>query len=318
MAKPDLIKWVSGDEAAKITDPGSSKKLSGFIYKEKPPFQYLNWFFNQIYKWFRGLQGSYYDIIVGSATQVTNLEATNVLSDLDNTLVITGTKILFLEGTHILLADLALSNIDVVIDGESPESIIDVSTFQILLSGARQQMKMQVTNAGTNDIQLSAAGSHFEGINVDIASVQITNGASARTSGILSGSKISTAALSDNILMARKTPETFSGQKNFLANALTWGANVSWDLNAKQVAKLTLTGATAQLDNPTNMIDGGTYAIKVTQDATGGRALTFGTAYKWPNGVTPDLSSLGANEYLRINFESNGSVMDGVAIGPFS
>ena len=58
--------------------PDSNKKLSGFIYKEKPPFQYLNWFFNQIYKWFRGLQGGYFDIVVGSVVKVNVCEEIEV------------------------------------------------------------------------------------------------------------------------------------------------------------------------------------------------------------------------------------------------
>ena len=32
VAKPDLLKWVTDDDAAKISDPGSTKKLAGLIY----------------------------------------------------------------------------------------------------------------------------------------------------------------------------------------------------------------------------------------------------------------------------------------------
>jgi len=317
MAKPDLIKWANDDAAAKITAPTSTKKLAGFLYLEKPAFQHVNWLFNQLWKWLLGLQGNYADIVVGTSTQVTNNEATHVIGDLDNTLVVAGSRVLFLEGTHTLTANLALSNADLTLEGENPETIIDVSTFQILLTGARQQLKARVTNAGANDIQLSGAGSHFDGINVDIASVQVTAGATARTSGVLSGVKISDSTNGDNILMSRKSPENFTGQKNFATATLTYGVNISWNLDTQQVAKVTLTGATAQLDNPTNMVDGGTYSIKIIQDGTGGRAITYGTAYKFPNGVKPNMPQ-GIGEYLRINFESDGTVMDGVGQGPFS
>ena len=118
--------------------------------------------------------------------------------------------------------------------------------------------------------------------------------------------------------MLDKSPQNFIGQKNFSpAVALTWGANVAWDLNIQQVATLTLTGATAQLDNPTFMKDGGTYAIKVIQDGTGGRALTFGTAYRWADGIAPAIGQ-GANDEIWITFLSDGANMDGVAQGPFS
>jgi len=316
--KPNLPLWIPNGEAARITDPGLAKRDLGFVYQEKPPFQYFNWALYNLSQWQLGLQGSYFDIIVGSSAQVTANEATNVIADLDDTLVLAGSRVMILDGTHTLLANLALANADIMIVGESPLAIIAVSTFQMLMTGARQQINLRVTGAGANDVQVSAAGTHFEGIDIDIASVQVTNGATARTSGILGGVKISTGAISDNIMMARKTSEDFTGQKNFSPSAaLTWGANVAWNLNTQQVANLTLTGVTAQLDNPTNIKDGGTYAIRISQDATGGRALTFGTNYKWVNGSAPTIPQ-GINEYMWISFFGNGTVMDGVGQGPFS
>ena len=79
----------------------------------------MNWFFNQIYKWFRGLQGGYFDIVVGSAAQVTALEATHVLDDLDDALVTAGTKVLILDGTHTLLSNFALANDSIKMQSES-------------------------------------------------------------------------------------------------------------------------------------------------------------------------------------------------------
>lgn len=187
--KPDLIKWVTDDSASKISDPGSTKKLAGWLYREKPAFQFFNWLFNRIHKWFLGLQGNYFDIVVGSSSQVTALEATHEVDDLDDALVLAGSKVLFLDGTHTLTADLDLSNADVVLYAESPLAIIDVDTFQILLSGARTLAKLRTTGTGANDIQLSGASSHLEGLDIDITHVQVTNGASARTTGTTGGIK---------------------------------------------------------------------------------------------------------------------------------
>ena len=323
MAKPNLLKWVSGDEAARITDPGASKKLAGFLYKEKPPFQYLNWFFNQIYKWFLGLQGNYYDVIIGSATQVTNLEATNVVTELNDTLVPAGTKVFILDGSHTLTANITLSNSNLRIDCESGATLINLnSLYKLSLTGndVWARLKFNLPPAG---VALDVTGLNCYVIANNLTSAKInatTNTTVLTNQTVIANEGIFRTALTllGSSVMNLGTAQSFTAQKNFLAVALTWGANVSWNLNTQQVAKLTLTGATAQLDNPTNMIDGGTYAIKVTQDATGSRILTFGTAYKWPDGLVPDLSVLGANEYLRINFESNGTVMDGVAVGPFS
>ena len=316
--KPQLPKWVPGDEAARITDPGIGKRALGWVYQEKPPFQFMNWIHNIQGHWLVGLQGGFFDIVVGSSTEKANNEATHTIDEIIDANVPAGSRVLILDGTHTLTANMALSNVDLLIISESPLAIVAVSTFQILLTGARQIARLRVTGAGAADVQLSGAGSHFEGVDLDIAAVQVTAGSTARTSGVLSGVKISSASLGDNILMTRKTPEEFIGQKNFSPPViLTWGANVSWDLDTQQVAKLTLTGATAQLDNPTNMKDGGTYLIRIIQDATGGRALTFGTAFKWVNGIVPNIPQ-GANEVMVISFTAGPTNMYGVGQGPFS
>lgn len=316
--KPQLVKWVPGDEAARITDPGIAKRALGFIYKEKPPFQFFNWIMNIISHWQVGQQGAFFDIVVGSTTEKSNDEATHTIDEIIDANVPAGSRVLILDGTHTLTADLALSNVDVVIMSESPLAIVAVATFQILLTGARQQARLRVTGNGANDIQLSGAGAYFDGIDVNITLVDVSAGAAAQTSGVNGGIKISSSTIADSIMMTRAIPEQFLGQKNFGPSvALTWGANVAWNLNTQQVAKLTLTGATAQLDNPTNMKDGGTYAIRIIQDGTGGRLLTFGTAYRWANGIAPVIAA-GINEETWITFMSEGTNMDGVTQGPFS
>ena len=323
MAKPDLIKWVSSDDPLAISDPGSSKKIAGFLYKEKPPFQFLNWIFNQTFKWFRGLQGNYYDVVIGSATQVTNNEATNIVTELNDTLVPAGTKVFILDGSHTLTANISLTNSNLRIDCESGATLIDLaSTYKLSLTGndVWARLKFNLVPAGIA-LDVTGLNSYVIANNLTTAKVNATASTTVLTNKLITtdeGVFRTALTLLGSTVMNLGTAQSFTAQKNFLAVALTWGANVSWNLNTQQASKLTLTGATAQLDNPTNMIDGGTYAIKVTQDATGSRILTFGTAYKWPDGLAPDLSVLGANEYLRINFESDGSVMDGVAVGPFS
>lgn len=179
MAKPDLIKWVTDDAASKIDDPGSTKKLAGFLYLERPPVSYFNWLFNRIHKWFLGLQGNYFDIVVGSSAQVTALEATHTINQLDDVLVVAGTKVLFLPGTHTLTANLSLSNTDIKLIAETTESIIDVSTFQIILSGARSYSHLRVTNAGANDVQVSGSASKIILVGAPRTVVQVSNGASA-------------------------------------------------------------------------------------------------------------------------------------------
>lgn len=52
MSRPDKSpSWVDGDEASKVVEPGTTKKAAGFLYKERMPFQYLNWLFRHFVKW---------------------------------------------------------------------------------------------------------------------------------------------------------------------------------------------------------------------------------------------------------------------------
>lgn len=58
--KPKYLDWITSNDPVKISEPIDAKKSNGFVYKERPPFQYLNWLFNLIDKWF-GYIGSEID-----------------------------------------------------------------------------------------------------------------------------------------------------------------------------------------------------------------------------------------------------------------
>jgi len=94
-----------------------------------------------------------------------------------------------------------------------------------------------------------------------------------------------------------------------LTVGLTDGASIAWDLGAAPVASVTL-GGNRTLSNPTNMRDGSTYLLRVTQDGTGGRTLAYGGNYKWEAAVAPVLSTAaGALDIL--SFTSDGTNMYG-------
>lgn len=67
---------------------------------------------------------------------------------------------------------------------------------------------------------------------------------------------------------------------------LTAGASISWDLNANQVATVTL-DQNSTLANPTNQQAGATYVLIAKQPAGNNYTLSFGTDYKWTGGVAP-------------------------------
>lgn len=77
---------------------------------------------------------------------------------------------------------------------------------------------------------------------------------------------------------------------------LSYGANIATNAFLSNLFTVTLTDTTAQLDNPSNLVAGMTLTFVVVQDGTGGRALTFGTAYEFGDAGTPDISTMALNE----------------------
>jgi len=92
-----------------------------------------------------------------------------------------------------------------------------------------------------------------------------------------------------------------------LQPTLTDGANIAWDLSAGKSAVVTLAD-NRTLDNPTNLIAGQEYTIIIKQDATGSRTLAYGSAYKFPGGTAPTLST-GANAVDKISCISDGTIL---------
>lgn len=111
--------------------------------------------------------------------------------------------------------------------------------------------------------------------------------------------------------------QAYTKQKYFAGDILVDGEGaIPWNLDDSQVASITL-GSNLILLTPINMKNGGTYILTIKQDGTGNRALTYGGAYKWPNGVIPTLTSVPGSVDI-ITFVSDGVNMFGVAQLNFS
>lgn len=75
---------------------------------------------------------------------------------------------------------------------------------------------------------------------------------------------------------------------------LTYAATITPNFSLSNVFSLTATG-NFTLANPTNVTPGTTYLIIITQDATGGRTITWGSNFKFGLGSIKTLST-GANK----------------------
>ena len=72
--------------------------------------------------------------------------------------------------------------------------------------------------------------------------------------------------------------------------ALSDAATIVVDASLSNVFSVTL-GGNRTLQNPTNLISGGTYIVHINQDGTGSRTLAYDTLYKFPGGSTPVLTT---------------------------
>lgn len=98
-------------------------------------------------------------------------------------------------------------------------------------------------------------------------------------------------AYTDRLGNVRLTWAGISAQAGFIA--LTDAATITIDGSLGFNHRVVL-GGNRTLANPTGLIDGMVYTVRIRQDATGGRTLSYGTKWKWPGGSAPTLSA-GAN-----------------------
>ena len=148
---------------------------------------------------------------------------------------------------------------------------------------------------------------------------------SSVTTAKINDAAVTTAKIADSSVTSSKvdstgvsvlgTSQEYTRTHNFNATTLTDGATISWDLAVNQVCSVTLAG-NRTLSNPTNQVDGSVYILVVKQDATGGRTLTFSSAYKFAGGTAPTITST-ASKVDVLTFISDGTNMLGVASQSF-
>lgn len=86
--------------------------------------------------------------------------------------------------------------------------------------------------------------------------------------------------------------------------AITYAATMIPDFNTSSNFSIALTG-NGTLANPTNLTAGQSGIITITQDATGSRTLAYGSAWKFPSGTAPTLTTTaGAVDVLVYYVES--------------
>jgi hypothetical protein len=97
-------------------------------------------------------------------------------------------------------------------------------------------------------------------------------------------------------------------KSNALSQTLTDGATVNWDVSLGRVATVTLGGNRAIAAATNQKV--GTYILRVVQDGSGNRTLTWNGNYKWTAQTAPVLST-AAGAVDIITFFSDGTKMYG-------
>lgn len=120
------------------------------------------------------------------------------------------------------------------------------------------------------------------------------------------------------VAVSTEGAQTVTGTKTFEATAQTIvtnsdGATVTFDLSTGNIQQVTLGGnRTLALSNPTT---GQCFVLRLVQDGTGSRTVTWFSTIKWPGATAPTLTTTASRVDL-FGFITTGSgTYDGTIIG---
>jgi len=101
-----------------------------------------------------------------------------------------------------------------------------------------------------------------------------------------------------------------------IQQTLTYGATINWDTRYGQLAVVTLTGATATVAAPTNMISGAFYNIEIRQDGNGSRVLVWNSIFKFANNAAPTLTPTASyKDFITFKFDGTNLCEQGRSQG---
>lgn len=91
-------------------------------------------------------------------------------------------------------------------------------------------------------------------------------------------------------------------------------ATIAWDTSLGQVATFTFVSSNRTMGAPTNLVDGGFYALAVIQN-TGSNTLAWNSVFKWASGAAPTLSTAaGAKDFFTFRSDGTNLYQQGVAL----
>ena len=96
---------------------------------------------------------------------------------------------------------------------------------------------------------------------------------------------------------------------------LTDAATIAWDTSTGQVATFTFVSSNRTMGAPTNLVNGGFYALAVIQNS-GSNTLTWNSVFTWASGTAPTLSTAaGARDYFTFRSDGTNLYQQGASLG---
>jgi hypothetical protein len=96
---------------------------------------------------------------------------------------------------------------------------------------------------------------------------------------------------------------------------LSDAATIAWDTSTGQVATFTFVSSNRTMGAPTNLVNGGFYALAVIQNA-GSNTLTWNSVFKWASGTAPTLSTAAsAKDYFTFRSDGTNLYQQGSSLG---
>lgn len=163
------------------------------------------------------------------------------------------------------------------------------------------------TVTDTDTTYSAGSGLQLAGTTFNVQDDYLRNDANDTTTGVITSAGISTTGnITGGIVTVSKAIKT-SNKSN--ADSTT----ITFDLNESNFHTVTLGGnRTLALSNPTV---GQKFAIRLQQDATGSRTVTWFSTIRWPDNTVPTLSSTGNKADLFGFVCVSGGQYDGFGIG---
>lgn len=202
-------------------------------------------------------------------------------------------------------------------DGQIAINTNATSTGLFFKDASGSLVKVGPVHVGTSAPNSSPAGSSGNGLGeiwLDTSggsyTIKIWDGSAWQNESSLTSADIGVTVQGYDADTAKTdVVQNFTAAQSAAITTLVDGANISVDFSSSNNFEVTLDG-NRTLDDPTNQVAGQSGSIFINQDAvTGGRTLAYGSAYKFPGGTAPTLST-AASATDRIDYvvEASGII----------